>query len=74
MRSLPLGRRSASTGTRAPMRVKSSSVSLTPGLVRDRQQVQHGVGRAAEAMTSVMAFSKASRLRMSRRLDAARTS
>ena len=44
----PLGLRSASTGTRWPMRVKSSSASLHAGGVRDRQQVQHGVGRAAE--------------------------
>jgi hypothetical protein len=45
---LPLGLRSASTGTRLPMRVKSSMVSFTFGGVRDGEQVQHGVGRAAE--------------------------
>ena len=45
---LPCGFMSATCGTRAPMRLKSSSSSSTPRLVRDREQVQHRVGRAAE--------------------------
>ena len=44
---LPLGLRSASTGTRLPMRVKSS-IEFHFRRVRHGQQVQHGVGGTAE--------------------------
>ena len=43
----PPGLRSASSGTRALTRLKSSMSSGTPRFVGDREQVQHGVGRAA---------------------------
>ena len=45
---LPNGLTSARCGTFCPTRVKSASVSLTLASVRDRQQVQHRVGRPAE--------------------------
>ena len=45
---LPCGFMSARCGTRRPMRAKSSRLQLDTGLVRDREQVEHGVGRAAE--------------------------
>ena len=48
MTKRPAGRRSAKCGTRRPMRSKSSMLQLGLGLDRDRQQVQDGVGRAAE--------------------------
>ena len=43
----PDGFRSAMSGVAALMRSKSGSASSTPGLLRDRQQVQHRVGRSA---------------------------
>ena len=61
----PLGFRSASTGTRLPMRVKSSSVELHAARLRHGEQVQHRVGRAAERDVTVIAFSNASCVRMS---------
>ena len=45
---LPCGFMSAMCGTRAPMRLKSSSSSSTRASLRDREQVQHRVRRAAE--------------------------
>ena len=48
IRYCPLGFRSASTGTRRPMRVKSSSVSSTPAACAIASRCKHGVGRAAE--------------------------
>jgi hypothetical protein len=46
-------------------------VELDAGGRGHGEQMQDGVGRAAEAITTVMAFSKASRVRISRGLDAA---
>ena len=63
---LPLGRRSASTGTRAPMRVKSSSVSGTPASCAIASRCSTALVEPPSAMTTVMAFSNASRVRMSR--------
>ena len=48
MWNLPPGFMSAMCGTLAAMRLKSSRSSVDAGLVGDGQQVQHGVGRAAE--------------------------
>ena len=45
---LPCGFMSAMCGTRAPMRLKSSSSSSTRASLRDREQVQHRVRRTAE--------------------------
>ena len=44
-------------GVRFITRSKSSSVSGTLSLARDRQQVQHGVGRAAGRRDAAIAFS-----------------
>ena len=44
----PNGLTLARCGTLSAMRLKSSIVELHVRLVRDREQVQHGVGRAAE--------------------------
>ena len=44
----PNGLTSARCGVRSPIRLKSSSVEVDLRLVRDRHQVQDGVGRAAE--------------------------
>ena len=44
----PNGLTSARCGVRSPIRLKSSRVEVDLGLVRDGQQVQHGVGGAAE--------------------------
>ena len=46
---LPLGFRSASSGTRSLARWKSASDSGTRAVLRDGEQVQHGVGRPADA-------------------------
>ena len=44
----PLGRRSASTGTRSADAREVVERQIDLRVVRDREQVQHGVGRAAE--------------------------
>ena len=48
MRYLPLGLRSASTGTRLPMRGEVVDGEFHAGGVGHGEQVQHGIGRAAE--------------------------
>ena len=48
MRCLPLGFKSASTGTCLPILVKSSSAELHAGGIRHGQQMQHRVGRTAQ--------------------------
>ena len=45
---LPCGFMSAMCGTRAPIAVEVVELELDPGLVRDREQVQHRVRGAAE--------------------------
>ena len=63
---LPLGFRSASTGTRLPMRVKSSSRSLTLADEAMASRCSTALVEPPSAMTTVMAFSKALRVMMSR--------
>ena len=70
----PLGRRSASTGTRAPMRVKSSSSSGTSAACAMASRCSTALVEPASAMVVTMAFSKASRHRMSDGLMPRRTS
>ncbi len=57
--ALPLGRRSASTGTRLPMRVKSSSLSLTPIAEAIASRCSTALVEPPSAMTTVIAFSNA---------------
>ena len=61
---LPLGRRSASTGTRAPMRVKSSSSSGTFAACAIASRCSTALVEPLSAMTTVIAFSNASRVRI----------
>ena len=56
---LPLGLRSASTGTRLPMRVKSSMVSFTFAACAMASRCNTAFVEPPSAMTTVMAFSKA---------------
>ena len=65
MRKRPLGFKSASTGTRAPMRVKSSSFSATPAVWAMARRWSTALVEPPRAMTTVMAFSKASFVMMS---------
>ena len=66
IRYLPLGRTSASTGTRLPMRLKSSRESLTPASCAMASRCSTALVEPASAMVTVIAFSKALRVRMSR--------
>ncbi len=61
---LPLGRRSASTGTRAPMRVKSSSSSGTPAACAIASRCSTALVEPPSAIVTTMAFSNASRVRI----------
>ena len=61
---LPLGLRSASTGTRLPMRVKSSSSSGTFAACAIASRCSTALVDPLSAMTTVIAFSKASRVRI----------
>ena len=61
----PLGRRSASTGTRLPISVKSSSESSTPMVLAMASRCSTALVDPPRAMTTVMAFSNASRVMMS---------
>ena len=65
MRYLPLGLRSARTGTFLPMRVKSSSVSFTFAEWAMASRWSTALVEPPSAMTTVMAFSKASRVMIS---------
>ncbi len=64
IRYLPLGLRSASTGTRLPMRVKSSSASGTRASCAIASRCSTAFVDPPSAMTAVIAFSKASRVRI----------
>ncbi len=61
---LPLGRRSASTGTRLPMRVKSSSSSGTPTVWAMASRCRTTLVEPPSAMVTVIAFSNALRVRI----------
>ena len=65
IRYLPLGRTSASTGTRLPMRVKSSSSSFTPAACAMASRCSTALVEPPRAIATVMAFSNALRVRMS---------
>ena len=56
---LPEGLKSASTGTRLPMRVKSSMVSLTPAMWAMARRCSTALVEPPMAITTVMAFSNA---------------
>ena len=62
----PLGRRSASTGTRLPMRVKSSSLSATPAADAIASKCSTALVEPPSAMTTTIAFSNAFLVMMSR--------
>ncbi len=62
----PLGRTSASTGTRLPMRVKSSSPSFTRASWAMARRCSTALVEPDNAMVMVIAFSNALRVRMSR--------
>ena len=66
MTKRPLGLRSASTGTRRPIRAKSSSLSRTPAAWAMARRCSTALVEPPRAITTVMAFSKALRVRMSR--------
>ena len=68
MTYLPEGFRSASTGTRLPMRSKSSSVMSTPAACAIAGKCSVALVEPPRAISTVMAFSKASLVRMSRGL------
>ena len=70
----PLGRRSARTGTRLPIRVKSSRLSFTPAECAMASRCNTAFVLPASAMTVVIAFSKARRVMMSDGLMSNRTS
>ena len=63
---LPEGLKSASTGTRFPMRVKSSIDSFTPAVCAMASRCSTELVEPPSAMTVVIAFSNAFRLMMSR--------
>ena len=65
MTYLPLGLRSASTGVRLPMRVKSSSESLTRAVCAMASRCSTALVEPPRAVTRAMAFSKASLVRIS---------
>lgn len=66
MRYLPLGLRSARTGTRLPILVKSSIESFTPAAWAIARRCRTALVEPPRAITVVMAFSKASRVMISR--------
>jgi len=53
----PPGFRSASSGVRELIRSKVVDIERDPSLVRNREQMQHRVGRAAVIATDAIAFS-----------------
>ncbi len=63
---LPLGLRSARTGTRFPMRVKSSIVIFTPAALAMAMRWSTAFVEPPRAVTTVIAFSKAFFVMMSR--------
>ena len=65
IRCLPLGFKSASTGTCLPIRVKSSSVSFTFAACAMASRCSTALVEPPSAMTTVMAFSNALRVMMS---------
>ena len=66
MKWRPLGLRSASTGVRAPRRVKSASVSFTLRMAwAIARRCSTALVEPPSALTTTMAFSKALRVRMS---------
>ena len=71
IKCFPLGFKSASTGTRLPMRVKSSSDSFTFAAWAMASRCSTALVEPPSAMTTVMAFSKAFFVRMSSGRDAA---
>ena len=70
IKCLPLGFKSASTGTRLPMRVKSSIVSFTFAACAMASRCSTALVEPPSAMTTVMAFSNAFLVRMSSGLNA----
>ncbi len=65
IKCFPLGFKSASTGTRLPMRVKSSMVSFTFAACAMASRCSTAFVEPPSAMTTVMAFSNAFLVRMS---------
>ena len=65
MRNLPLGFKSASTGTRLPIRVKSSISSFTPAVCAMASRCSTAFVEPPSAITTVIAFSNAFRVMMS---------
>ena len=68
IRYFPLGLRSATTGTFLPMREKSSIVSLTSAAWAIASRCSTALVEPPSAMTTVMAFSNAFFVMMSRGL------